>query len=210
MSRPFDDRGVVGEVGGVVEFIGTTEQFRVEDLRRLYDSQRIAVDRVRSVGRELPQGIDGFDDRNSSTMGRRTLHGFQNQVGRYQRTYAVVDRDQCDGSGQSGQAVAYRVEPLRPARRAGVLGYVETGCQILTEIDLSLGKDDDDLRAVQRSCKGVYRMAQYRQRSQHAELFGKRTSQAAAAPAGDDDYSCSLLFHISFFPNPRVLSVNFM
>ena len=106
MSRPFDDRGVVGEVGGVVEFIGTTEQFRVEDLRRLYDSQRIAVDRVRSVGRELPQGIDGFDDRNSSTMGRRTLHGFQNQVGRYQRTYAVVDRDQCDGSGQSGTVAA--------------------------------------------------------------------------------------------------------
>ena len=59
MSRPFDDRGVVGEVGGVVEFIGTTEQFRVEDLGRLYDSQRIAVDRVRSVGCELPQGIDG-------------------------------------------------------------------------------------------------------------------------------------------------------
>lgn len=55
MSRPFDDRGVVGEVGGVVEFIGTTEQFRVEDLGRLYDSQRIAVDRVRSVGCELPQ-----------------------------------------------------------------------------------------------------------------------------------------------------------
>ena len=130
MSRPFDDRGVVGEVGGVVEFIGTTEQFRVEDLGRLYDSQRIAVDRVRSVGCELPQGIDGFDDRNGRPVGRRTLHGFQNQVGRYQRTYAVVDRDQCDGSGQSGQAVAYRVEPLRPARRAGVLGYVETGCQI--------------------------------------------------------------------------------
>ena len=62
MSRPFDDRGVVGEVGGVVEFIGTTEQFRVEYLGRLYDSQRIAVDRVRSVGCELPQGIDGFDD----------------------------------------------------------------------------------------------------------------------------------------------------
>ena len=106
MSRPFDDRGVVGEVGGVVEFIGTTEQFRVEDLGRLYDSQRIAVDRVRSVGCELPQGIDGFDDRNGRPVGRRTLHGFQNQVGRYQRTYAVVDRDQCDGSGQSGQAVA--------------------------------------------------------------------------------------------------------
>ena len=72
MSRPFDDRGVVGEVGGVVEFIGTTEQFRVEYLGRLYDSQRIAVDRVRSVGCELPQGIDGFDDRNGRPVGRRS------------------------------------------------------------------------------------------------------------------------------------------
>lgn len=166
---------------------------------------------MRSVGCELPQEIDGFDDRNGRPVGRRTLHGFQNQVGRYQRTYAVVDRGSVRrfGAERTGRCVP-RMEPLRPARRAGVLGYVETGCQILPEIDLSFGKDDDDLRAVQRSCKGVYRMAQYRQRSQHAELFGKRTSQAAAAPAGDIDYSCSLLFHISFFPNPRVLSVNFM
>lgn len=157
MSRPFDDRGVVGEVGGVVEFIGTTEQFRVEDLGRLYDSQRIAVDRVRSVGCELPQGIDRLRRPEWPSRGPPHTPRLSKQVGRYQRTYAVVDRDQCDGSGQSGQAVAYRVEPLRPARRAGVLGYVETGCQILPEIDLSFGKDDDDLRAVQRSCKGVYR-----------------------------------------------------
>ena len=121
-----------------------------------------------------------------------------------------MDRDQCDGSGQSGQAVAYRVEPLRPARRAGVLGYVETGCQILPEIDLSSGRTTTICVLCSVLAKAFYRMAQYRQRSQHAELFGKRTSQAAAAPAGDDDYSCSLLFHISFFPNPRVLSVNFM
>lgn len=111
-----------------------------------------------------------------------------------------MDCDQHDGSGQSGQAVAYRVEPLQPARRAGVLGYVETGCQILPEIDLPFGKDDDDLRAVQRSWVKAF-IAWPNTGSDPSMRNCLADSQAAAAPAGDDDYSCSLLFHISFFPN---------
>ena len=42
------------------------------------------------------------------------------------------------------------------------------------------------------------------------ELFGQVAAHARAAAAGDDDdpYVRCYAFHISFFPNPSVLSVN--
>ena len=140
MSRPFDDRGVVGEVGGVVEFIGTTEQFRVEDLRRCT---------IRSVLRSIgcdPSGVSCRRESTASTTGIAVPWAAAHSTAFKIRSDDTKGRTpswtaiSATGSGQSGQAVAYRVEPLRPARRAGVLGYVETGCQILPEIDLSSGR----------------------------------------------------------------------
>ena len=61
----------------------------------------------------------------------------------------------------------------------------------------------------QRPGEIVDRMGQDGQAAQHHELLGTRTSHAGSAPACYDDDSY-LLFHISFFPNPSVLSVNFI
>jgi hypothetical protein len=101
------------------------------------------------------------------------------------------------------------MEPFVASRRNRVCRDVEACCEVLPEIGVRRGQYYDDLRPGQRPGEIVDRMCQDGQAAQHRELLGARTSHAGSAPACYDDDSY-LLFHISFFPNPSVLSVNFI
>ena len=71
-------------------------------------------------------------------------------------------------------------------------------------------QDDDDLGAGQRLREVVDRAGQYGLAVEQHELFGQVAAHARAAAAGDYYYPYvrCYAFHISFFPNPSVLSVN--
>ncbi len=101
------------------------------------------------------------------------------------------------------------MEPFVASRRNRVCRDVEACCEVLPEIGVLRGQHHDDLCPGQRPGEIVDRMGQDGQAAQHHELLGTRTSHAGSAPACYDDDSY-LLFHISFFPNPSVLSVNFI
>ena len=102
------------------------------------------------------------------------------------------------------------MEALGTAGRRAVFGDVETAGVVLPEVDVVGRQDDDDLGAGQRLREVVDRAGQYGLAVEQHELFGQVAAHARAAAAGDYYYPYvrCYAFHISFFPNPSVLSVN--
>lgn len=133
-------------------------------------------------------------------------------VVRGQRTHAVLHADQGADVAERGDAVGDGVEPFGPAGRGTVCGHVETSGIVLPEADVVGRQDDDDLGVGQRLGEVVDRMGQDGQPVEQHELLGQVVSHARAAAASHDDdtYVRCYAFHISFFPNPSVLSVNLM
>mgnify|MGYP006924819811 CR=1 FL=1 len=184
MSRPFDDRGVVGEVGGVVEFIGTTEQFRVEDLRRFCTIRSV----LRSIGCD-PSGVSCRRESTASTTGIAVPWAAAHS------TAFKIRSDDTKGRTPSWTAISATVRgradrPLRTEwNRCGppavqvCLAMSKRAARFFQKSICPSGRTTTICVLCSVLAKAFYRMAQYRQRSQHAELFGKRTSQAAAAPA---------------------------
>ena len=85
--------------------------------------------------------------------------------------------------------------------------HVEAGRQVAPERLVLLRQNDDEGCAGQRLREAVDRAGQHGLAVEQHELFGQGRAHAASAASGHDDYSCA--FHISFLPNPSVLSVSF-
>ena len=164
----------------------------------------------RSFRRHDAKRIDRLYDGNGRTFPLCRSGDPPDSLVRRQRTHAVLHGDQVARIGECGDAVRNGVEALGTAGRRAVFGDVETAGVVLPEVDVVGRQDDDDLGAGQRLREVVDRAGQYGLAVEQHELFGQVAAHARAAAAGDYYYPYvrCYAFHISFFPNPSVLSVN--
>ena len=175
-----------------------------ENLRGLPATQRAAVDDF---------GAGRVDDRNGGSAGAGALQRAEDHLRRSERAHSVVHGDELHSFArlqQAPQAGPHGVEPLLAPHGEQVPRNGKAGGEVAPEIDLRGRQDHRDGRSGQSLGEAVDRAGQYGQTVQQQELFGYRAPHASAgASSHDDDTGVQSRFHISFFPNPRVLSVHF-
>ena len=106
------------------------------------------------------------------------------------------------------ESVAHGVEPFAASRCRLVRRHVEAGREVAPQLHVGFGQNHHYLRRGQSLAHEVYRARQHGHVAEHHELLGHRAAHSAACTARHYYYSC--LCHISFFPNPSVLSVSFI
>ncbi len=153
--------------------------------------------------------VDRLDDRYAGAAALGVEQRADDELAADQRAHAVVYGYRRGLGRYGGQTAADGVEPLAAAGHGAVGRHVEAGGEVAPHAYMLLGQHDDYVGSGQRTRHSVDRACQHRHVAEHHELLGQVRLHAAAAAAGDD-YCCDSFCHISFFPNPSVLSVNFM
>lgn len=128
---------------------------------------------------------------------------------RCQRAHAVVHGYQAHVVAQCSQSVTYGVEPFAASGRDLVCRNVEACRNVAPQRYVLLGQHYDDACRRQRLAYAVDGVSQHGAVVQHQKLLGHRGAHSAARASGHYYHSYSSLCHMSFFPNPSVLSVYF-